>query len=223
MVDRVNNQRNYWNKVSSYYDEKYGYDTEAGNKKLLRKIDWFKRMGFAKGSRVLEIGCGTGVYSEYLYKLGIDLVSIDISEEMLRIASEKNNNINHVKGDMHNLPFSNQSFDAVVGFYVLQYSNLSVVLNEIHRVLKVCGKILFIEPNKLNLVVFAVTKVKLIKDIRHISNEASSFTDYELYNNACNKFNNVRVNHIEYGSIPFMSKLPILKRLSGSLVVQGEK
>ncbi len=45
---------------------------------LLRRI--VRPLGLAQGSRVLEIGCGMGLHSYLLHKLGFDVVGVDLSE-----------------------------------------------------------------------------------------------------------------------------------------------
>lgn len=62
------------------------YDALAGGEifRLLRRRthDVFARC-FARGARVLEVGCGTGLDTAFLTGLGIDVVACDPSEEMV--------------------------------------------------------------------------------------------------------------------------------------------
>ena len=52
--------------------------------------------------------------------------------------------------DAHKLQFEDESFDFVFGGAILHHLNMVTVLNEIHRVLKPNGKILFVEPLDMN-------------------------------------------------------------------------
>ena len=224
MADNAEHQRAYWNSIADYYDYKYGYGTEKGYLKLCRKtllVSNITRLGF--GDKVLELGCGTGSSSNLLALQGLEVAGVDISEKMLGMARLKNKNVNYYKADIKRLPFLDISFDVILGFYILQYVDVSDVLQEVYRVLKPQGRVCFIEPNCLNPIVFAKTKIDLVKKIRHISKEANSFIDCKLGKLFSEKFNQVEVHYIEYGSLSFFSKMPLLKRVSGSLVVNGVK
>ena len=55
-----------------------------------------------------------------------------------------------MKGDSENLPFEENSFDAItVGFGVRNFENLEKGLNEMHRVLKPNGKVVVLEFSKV--------------------------------------------------------------------------
>lgn len=104
-----------------------------------------------KGEKVLDLGCGTGIYSIWLAKMGLDVTGVDIAENMLTIASKKaagaNLNIEFIQSDIHQLPFGDQTFDLVVANIVLEFTeNPQKVVHEAMRVLKkggrfVCGMI----------------------------------------------------------------------------------
>ena len=74
---------------------------------------------------VLEVGCGGGILSEELAKLGFITTGIDPSKQSLNIAKEHaiNNHlkITYVKGMGENLPFQNDSFDVVFCCDVLEH------------------------------------------------------------------------------------------------------
>ncbi|MBU6996373.1 MAG: class I SAM-dependent methyltransferase [Theionarchaea archaeon] len=80
---------------------------------------------------ILDLGCGTGLLSEYLHSR---IVGIDISFKMLDQARTRER---VVQGDMDFLPFRNEVFDAVVSFTSLQnLSDVNPALKEVRRVLK---------------------------------------------------------------------------------------
>lgn len=123
-------------------------------------IYWRKKaVGLLKLShslKILDIATGTGDFAIEAVKLNPQkIIGIDISEKMLSIAKEKIRKL-HLEGkikfqlaDCENLPFENNSFDAVtVGFGVRNFENLDKGLKEMHRVLKKDGKIVILEFSK---------------------------------------------------------------------------
>src|SRR4029450_10428017 len=62
-------------------------------------------------ARVLDVACGTGFLTRHLRG---DVVGLDQSEAMLRIARKQAPNVSFVAGDALPLPFADESFERVV-------------------------------------------------------------------------------------------------------------
>jgi demethylmenaquinone methyltransferase/2-methoxy-6-polyprenyl-1,4-benzoquinol methylase len=79
--------------------------------------DILKNAGIQKGQRVLDVACGTGVLFPYYEALGVqEIVGIDLSPEMTRIARQKaaeHERITVLTGDVEEARFD-APFDAVV-------------------------------------------------------------------------------------------------------------
>ncbi|MBU6231166.1 MAG: class I SAM-dependent methyltransferase [Patescibacteria group bacterium] len=94
----------------------------------------------AKGSTVLDLGCGPGIESEKLVKKGFHVTGFDISENLLKIAHEKAPEAAFIHGDMlEPLPFSSGQFDALFAKASLLHvpkAKIEPVLREIARVTK---------------------------------------------------------------------------------------
>jgi ubiquinone/menaquinone biosynthesis C-methylase UbiE len=98
---------------------------------------------------VLEVGCGTGVFTEYLAKEKIikKLLCTDISGEAIKICKKRD--FNALIADAENLPFKNKSFDIVCGFEILHHLNNPK--KAIEEACRVSRKIVFFnETNKWN-------------------------------------------------------------------------
>lgn len=121
---------NTYNSIATLYDEAF-CDPSSHIEELLKLIN--------KNSSILDIGCGAGNNSVYLSSLGYKVTGVDLSENMLSIAKNKNSNATFLKKDISNLDFKDQSFDHVVAAYSLCYLPKSEVLNclkNLHRIIK---------------------------------------------------------------------------------------
>ena len=123
------------------------YKTPKG--RLVDKIEKEAMYEFLKpqpGMEILDIGCGTGNLSLELARLGARVTGVDISELMLAIARQKalreKLDVKFYKADVHDLPFDDETFDAVVSLSALEFvSDLSEALKEAYRVLKHGGRL----------------------------------------------------------------------------------
>ncbi len=98
------------------------------------------------GVRVLDLGCGTGYCTERLVQRGAVVTCADLSEKMLEQARTRCGKTakEYVVADAECLPFEHNSFDLVVSSLALQWcEDLAVPLNEMKRVTKKGGKLLF--------------------------------------------------------------------------------
>lgn len=90
----------------------------------------------------LDIGCGTGNYTNEFQKQGFSFIGIDPSKEMLDKAKAKNKNIDWRIGQVENLELENNSVDGIVaGLTIHHWQNLEKGFEEMARVLKPNGKI----------------------------------------------------------------------------------
>ncbi len=121
-------------------------------------VGWRKKVvkiiGRQNPDTVLDIATGTGDLAIMMaQKLPIKkIVGLDLSQGMLdvgilKVAAKKLNNcITMTQGDSEDLPFDNNSFDAItVAFGVRNFENLDKGLSEILRVLKPHGTLAILE------------------------------------------------------------------------------
>jgi demethylmenaquinone methyltransferase / 2-methoxy-6-polyprenyl-1,4-benzoquinol methylase len=89
------------------------------------------------GDRVLDACCGTGDLALAAEAAGGGVTGLDFSEPMLERARSKSSTIEWVRGDLLDLPFADESFDAAtVGFGVRNVDDLDRALRELRRVLR---------------------------------------------------------------------------------------
>ncbi|MDE3091375.1 MAG: class I SAM-dependent methyltransferase [Chloroflexota bacterium] len=106
-----------------------------------------------RGVRVLEIGCGAGVWTGNLARLGAQVYHFDLADaivERARRAAAPDPTQGFV-ADMHDLPFSNASFDAIFGSMVMHHTDDHREFGkEVARVLKPSGRAVFHENSARN-------------------------------------------------------------------------
>ena len=98
--------------------------------------------------KVLDFGCGLGRHSIYFAKQGFHVSAFDLSEESteyLRTWAEREKlSIEIKKADMLELPYDDNSFDAIFAYHVISHtdsSGIKKIIHEISRVLKIGGEI----------------------------------------------------------------------------------
>ena len=109
-----------------------------------------------KPKKILDIATGTADFAIAAIKLNPEKVTgVDISAGMLKLGQEKVNKlglqdkIELKPGDSENLPFPDNSFDAItVGFGVRNFENLEKGIADIFRVLNPGGAIAILEFSK---------------------------------------------------------------------------
>ncbi len=87
---------------------------------------------------MLDLGCGTLLLEGRYGGLGWKFVGLDLTDEMVRIGRTKGlpNVSGLLNGDAENLPFPDQTFDAVVSCYVPKYVDVERLAEELARVSK---------------------------------------------------------------------------------------
>jgi len=151
-----------FDKVSFFYDfiEKYILKDYQGSLDLFNKY-----LTLDKSCKVVDVGGGTGFFSQAIIEKVDDTVVIDSSIKML--LKIKNKNISVVQGDGSFLSVKDETFDLALLVNVLHHihkNNQKEVLTEVYRVLKKQGKVFIIEAcfpktffNKLFLTLEKIT------------------------------------------------------------------
>jgi RimJ/RimL family protein N-acetyltransferase/2-polyprenyl-3-methyl-5-hydroxy-6-metoxy-1,4-benzoquinol methylase len=141
--------------------ENYGkkYDSENFTAGTFGECDFVeKELGYNKGLKILDVGCGTGRHSIELTKRGYNVTGIDLSESQLQRAREKaaaeNLNITFLKHDARHLPFRGE-FDLAImlcegGFPLMETDEMNFeILRSAATALKKPGKFIFTTLNGL--------------------------------------------------------------------------
>ncbi len=121
------------------------YDSVLDRMTLYQDGTWKRRMleklPLEEGATMLDVGCGTCVLEERFPLKGSQVIGIDITSEMIRLAQRKR--LSQVSSlglaDAEHLPFVEASFDLVLSCYVPKYCDTRHFVKELVRVLKPGG------------------------------------------------------------------------------------
>jgi ubiquinone/menaquinone biosynthesis C-methylase UbiE len=125
------------------YDKKEKYLNSFEQNKLLPLL------GSIKDKEVLEVGAGTGRLTISLIHSGAKVTALDISSQMLEILRNKNSKLEVIVGDAENLPFTDNTFDVVIGaFLIVHLKDPKIFFDEAYRVLKDGGRLIVTNINQ---------------------------------------------------------------------------
>ena len=198
---------------------------------------------------LLDVGCGSGRASIPFARNGVKVIGLDISEQMVLRAKHKSEKLglkdrtNYVVGDSENLPFRQNSFDAVLAFGVLHHvPTPEKMLQQMSRVLKIEGLYFGHENNKTILrPIFdfmmkisrlwieeagnhpLISKGELTNWTKNVNLDVkiktSVFCPPHLYNLLGDK----KAKRLITFSDNLLNRMPCVKNIGGILIIQGKK
>lgn len=125
------------NEYDDWYKTPLGRFVDEVEKKLA-----FDMVPLTKGMRILDLGCGTGIYTSLLKDHECKVTGIDLSDKMLEIARAKFPDIHFIQSNIYALPFPDNKFDLVFSMATFEFiEELEMAYYEIRRVVKPGGKI----------------------------------------------------------------------------------
>ncbi len=161
----------------------WGWGTPAGRVRADRRIEMIARGARLKpGMRVVEVGCGTAIFTERLTKLGVHVTAVDLSPELLELARGRGVDpalVTFVHGRFEDVDLPND-FDAVVGSSVLHHLEVAPALAKARAVVRSGGAIAFAEPNMLNPQIAVQKNVPIVKRWAGDSPDETAFFRWPL-------------------------------------------
>ncbi len=125
-------------------------------------LDQYFKKKIKRGSRVVDIGCGIGFYSNLIAKNGANVLGIDPNPEFIKIAQKngvsgtefKTMNIGFPKS-LNDIPSSSADYvfmsDALLFYFVSvnqkNQANIQTLFSDIRRILKKDGIFISVEPH----------------------------------------------------------------------------
>lgn len=170
MYDKLAEHYHYWrtekNPHGWFYNE------------LLEMPATLKLLGNVNRKKILDFGCGTGIYAKLLTKKGAIVKGFDISKEMLDIAKKVNPTLDFRIGSGYNIPF-NELFDIVLSSLVVHYlQDWNKMFKQVSKVLKKGGYFIFSTGNP----VYEINKkVKIGKNSYKVLGILNYFKEKEIH------------------------------------------
>jgi len=229
------------------------YDENMENTSFWKANDWncLKEWlpKLEKSDLLLDVGCGSGRASLPFARNGVKVIGLDISEQMVLRAKRKSeklgikNHVDYVVGDSENLPFRQNSFDAVLAFGVLHHvPTPQKMLQQMSKVLKNDGLYFGHENNKTILrplfdFMMNISRLWIEEagnhpliaksELTHWANDvnldvkvkSSVFFPPHFYNLLGDK----NAKKLIVFSDNLLNRIPFVKNMGGILIIQGKK
>jgi 2-polyprenyl-3-methyl-5-hydroxy-6-metoxy-1,4-benzoquinol methylase len=219
----------------------WGWESAAGRIRAVRRAELISAGAkLLKDKRVLEIGCGTGNFTQIFSTTQASIIAVDISPELIEIA--KKSNLPHDRVEFIPKPFEECAidgpFDAIIGSSIIHHLDISVALHKMFSLLKPGGIISFAEPNMLNPQIAIQKNIPFIKKMVGDSPDETAFYRWQIASELKNVgFKNISVIPFDWlhPAVPkffigivsaagkILEKLPICREFSGSLLITAEK
>jgi len=219
----------------------WGWKTPAGKRRAKRRANMIAvSASLLPDKYVLEIGCGTGIFTEIFAETGAKIVAVDISKDLLDKAQAKGLSAEQVK--FLESRFENCDligpFDAVIGSSVLHHLEITPALTTIYKLLKPNGILSFAEPNMLNPQIAIQKNISWIKRKMGDSPDETAFLRWNIHNLLCHTgFVDIQITPFDWlhpntplklvdavDKIGFIfEKIPIIREFAGSLHIYARR
>jgi SAM-dependent methyltransferase len=219
----------------------WGWSTPAGQIRALRRAELIiSGARLMPGLRVLEIGCGTGNFTEIFAKTGISLVAVDISHDLLEIARARNlfpERVQFLEKRFEDCVVDGP-FDAVIGSSILHHLDIELSLIKIFELLKPGGIMSFAEPNMLNPQILIQKNIPWVKKRLGDSPDETAFVRWILHRDLLKSgFEKIEITPFDWlhpaTPVPLIRKIsragcllesiPIIREISGSLYIKCQR
>jgi SAM-dependent methyltransferase len=161
----------------------WGWSSPAGRLRAARRATFLIRAaGLERGVDCLELGAGSGEYTQRLLASGCNLTAVELSATTAAICADRvAGRAEVVVGNVETgEALAGRSFDAAVGVSVLHHVNLEQCLDTTFGLLRNGGRFAFSEPNMANPQVWAERHVEPVRRLRHVTPHETAFHPEEL-------------------------------------------
>jgi 2-polyprenyl-3-methyl-5-hydroxy-6-metoxy-1,4-benzoquinol methylase len=196
--------------------------------------------GLKPGMRVMEVGCGTGLFTELMSAYGAHILAVDISPDLLALARKR-----HLPPDLvsfREMRFEEGDiegpFDAITGSSVLHHLDMIPALRRMYELLKPGGVIAFAEPNMLNPQIWAERHIPAIRDRHHVSPDETAIVRWKLARDLAQiGYTAIQIRNVDWlhpatpepliGAVYrlglLLERIPLIREFSGSVLIRAKR
>jgi ubiquinone/menaquinone biosynthesis C-methylase UbiE len=151
----MKNQNTSWGNVSDWYDSTVEDSDSYQQKVILPNL--LRIVAPEKGVKILDVGCGTGIFSRAFAEKGAEVLGVDVALELIDIAEKKSDDpkslkpsgfgqAKYVLASADNLSkIKEKDFDVVTIVLAIQnMKNLDTVMKEVSEKLKEGGRLVLV-------------------------------------------------------------------------------
>jgi ubiquinone/menaquinone biosynthesis C-methylase UbiE len=134
-------------------EQDYDVFTLATNEFIVEKC--LEGSNISSHGVVVDLGCGSGAFTDILSRKGICAFGLDLSQGLLEVGNKRYSGTQFVAGDVEHLPFEDESLDFVLLSGIIHHlPNPFKCAQEVHRILKPGGQFAGFDPNRFNPFMF---------------------------------------------------------------------
>jgi 2-polyprenyl-6-hydroxyphenyl methylase/3-demethylubiquinone-9 3-methyltransferase len=137
----------------------YNAERNAGDRRydgFRNELKYFRRARpFGPGLKFLDVGCGPGLFTEFMTEQGVEGAGVDIDRSLVATAQarldDRGLKARFLVGRVEQLPYRDGSFDICVANSILEHAvDWAATLREVTRVLRPGGLLVFYTTNRLH-------------------------------------------------------------------------
>ncbi len=237
---RIANEIQHGKFIAMEGEEVWNWSSPAGKIRWERRCKMFKDFLKDANKMVLEIGCGSGLFTQELAVMNHTITAIDVSPELLELAKKRvrKKNVFFKIENAYATSFKKNSFDFIVGSSVLHHLDIESALKEFYRILKPGGGLMFTEPNMMNPQVAMERNIPFMRKLMANSPDETAFFRWSI--------KKILVKHgfSEVSAVPFdflhpavpkilipvlkpifngIEHIPLVREIAGSLIIKAYK
>jgi 2-polyprenyl-3-methyl-5-hydroxy-6-metoxy-1,4-benzoquinol methylase len=219
----------------------WNWNSPAGRVRAVRRGTLIAQTAqLSPGMRVMEIGCGTGLFTEIFARYGASILAVDISPDLLSYARARY--LPQEQVEFREMRFEDcdveSPFDAILGSSVLHHLDMHPALQTIYKLLKPGGIMVFAEPNMLNPQVWAERHIPVIRERNGASPDEMAIVRWSMARDLASVgFTDIRLRNIDWlhpatpepliGVVSQLGRLleqvPLIREFTGSLLISGRR
>lgn len=176
--DHAGSQSDYWSKSWGAV----GIQERNAGRTILLSTEYHEiRRRLSSPAKLLEAGCGHGLWVLRLAQKGYDIVGLDFSQPTIEALRDKFPEKKWIVGDVRRTDFASNTFDGILSWGVIEHfqDGCDDILQETYRILKP-GGYLFLTVPYLNSMLVRLWGTDSGSNYQNVNSEKAKFFQYYM-------------------------------------------